>query len=86
MSAVRETTIRVPVGLRDQIKVEAGRRGLRQADLLALALRELDQAEFLRAVEAADWEGEADAEATAEDREWDDADLTGPLDPWESEA
>ncbi|MDR1295211.1 MAG: hypothetical protein LBK59_09730 [Bifidobacteriaceae bacterium] len=82
MSAGQETTIRVPTGLRDQIKGEARRRGLKQAELLAVALRELQQAEFLRAVAAADWGGAT----RTEDRQWDDADLAGPLDPWEDEA
>ncbi|MDR1152890.1 MAG: hypothetical protein LBK72_10560 [Bifidobacteriaceae bacterium] len=86
MSTAHETTIRVPVSLRDRIRIEAGKRRLRQSDLLALALRELDQAEFLRAVEAANWDADADAEAAAENRAWDDADLTGPLDPWDPEA
>jgi hypothetical protein len=44
-----------------------------------LALRELRQAEFLRAVTAVEWADAATAEAAA----WDAADLAGPLDPWE---
>ena len=77
MSLVEETTIRVPVILRDQIRAEATSRGLKQADLLSLALRELEQADFLRSVAAVHW----DEEATAEARAWDDAHLTS-LDPW----
>jgi hypothetical protein len=69
----------VPVTLRDAIKAEASRHGLKQADLLELALRELKQADFLRAVAAVEW----DAEAAAEAAEWDAADLSGRLDPWD---
>lgn len=79
MSTAEETTIRVPVSLRERIKVAAAKHGMRQADLVELALRELDQAEFVRAVAAVEW----DSEATAEAREWDEADLGGPADPWE---
>lgn len=79
MSSPGETTIRVPTSLRERIKVEAARRGLKQADLIELALRELDQAEFLRAVSTVDW----DEEAVAEARDWDEAELSGPMDPWE---
>lgn len=74
--------IRVPVDLRDLVRSEAARRGVTQSDVLTLAMRELAQAEFLREVAAVRW----DDEATAEAREWDDADLAGPLDPWEPEA
>ena len=77
MSITEETTIRVPVALRDQIRTQATVRGLKQADLLTLALHELEQAEFLRSVAAVDWDDD-DTEAS----QWDDADLTGPLDPW----
>lgn len=76
---LEETTIRVPVGLRERIKAEANRRGLKQADLVELALRELDQADFLRAVAATEWDDATDTDA----REWDDADLVGRIDPWE---
>ena len=79
MSATEETTIRVPVSLRNQIRSEAAQRRLKQADLISLALRELEQAEYLRAVAATDWDGEAAAEA----RQWDEADLSTELDPWE---
>ena len=51
-----ETTIRVPVFLRERVKAEAARSGLTQADLIELARRELDQAEFLRAVGAVEWD------------------------------
>ena len=82
MSPTLETTIRVPGELRDRLKAEAGRRGATQADVIVLALRELKQAEFLRAVAAVEW----DAEAAAEAREWDAADLGGdPVDPWAPE-
>ena len=73
-----ETTIRVPVILRDQIRSEAAKRRLKQADLISLALRELEHAEFLRTVAAIDWDDEAVAEA----REWDAADLSSGVDPW----
>lgn len=79
MSGSAETTIRVPVALRSRIKAQAARRGMKQADLIDLALRELDQADFLRAVAAVHWDDEAIAEA----REWDEADLSGSLDSWE---
>lgn len=82
MSVGRETTIRVPVVLRERIKAEAAKRGVNQAQLVEIALRELDQAEFLRSVEAVDWDDEAEDEA----REWDAADLSGDLDPWEPSA
>jgi len=78
MSTTEETTIRVPVALRDQIRTQATIRGLKQADLLTLALRELEQADFLRSVAEVHWD-----EVDAETREWEDADLTGLLDPWE---
>jgi hypothetical protein len=78
MSAA-ETTIRVPVRLRERIKTAAARRGMKQADLVELALTELDQAEFLRSVAAVDW----DEEAAAEAREWDEAGLDGSVDPWD---
>lgn len=74
-----ETTIRVPVSLRERIRSAAARRGLKQAELVELALTELDQAEFLRSVAAVEWDEEADSEA----REWDEAGLEGPLDPWD---
>ena len=78
MSRAAETTIRVPVNLRERIKAEAASRGMTQADLVDLALRELDQAEFLRALAAVEWDDEAIVEA----REWDESDLAGSLDPW----
>jgi len=78
MSITEETTIRVPVALRDQIRTQATIRGLKQADLLTLALRELEQADFLRSVAEVHWD-----ETDPETREWEDADLTEPLDPWE---
>jgi len=77
MSVIQETTIRVPVALRDLIRREAGARGLRQADLLRLALNELEQAEFLRSVAATAWDD------APENRDWDDADLVSPPDPWQ---
>jgi hypothetical protein len=79
MNPTAETSIRVPVSLRDRIKTEASRLGLKQADLLGLALRELQQAEFLRAVAAV----ELDSAATVEATQWDEADLAGTLDPWD---
>ena len=78
MSVIQETTIRVPVALRDLIRDEAGARGLRQADLLRLALKELEQAEFLRSVAATTWDN------APENHDWDDADLVSGLDPWET--
>ena len=77
MSIAEETTIRVPVGLRDQIRLEAASHGLKQADLIRLALRELEQADFLRRVAATEWDDHADEQT------WDKADLVAPLDPWE---
>jgi len=56
MSVVEETTIRVPVQLRDQIRAGAAERRLKQADFIRLALRELEQAEFLRSVTATAWD------------------------------
>jgi len=79
MSSVEETTIRVPVTLRDQIRSGAAERRLKQADYIGLALRELKQAEFLRSVAATAW----DQDALTEAREWDQADLSTGLDPWE---
>lgn len=76
-----ETTIRIPVSLRERIKAAAARRGMKQADLVELALTELDQAEFLRSVAAVQW----DEEAAAEARDWDEAGLDGRLDPWDPE-
>ena len=46
--------------------------------MLTLALRELEQADFLKSVAEIQWD-----EADTETRDWQDADLTGPLDPWE---
>lgn len=77
MSIAAETTIRVPVGLRDHIRTQAAAHGLNQAEFLHLALRELEQAEFLRSVAETDWDDDADTRA------WDDADLSTALDPWE---
>jgi len=75
MSIAEETTIRVPVSLRDQIRSGAAERRLKQSDFISLALRELEQAEFLRTVAATNWDAGA--------REWDDADLSTGMDPWE---
>ena len=77
-----ETMIRVPATLRDQIRSQAAAHGLKQADLLRLALRELEQAEFLRSVASIKWDDEAQAESQA----WDDAELSTPLDPWAPDA
>ncbi|MCL1907684.1 MAG: hypothetical protein FWG08_07255 [Propionibacteriaceae bacterium] len=79
MSIVQETTIRVPVDLRDKIKAGATERRLRQAEYIDLAIKELEHAEFLRAVAAIEW----DEEAIAEAREWDDAPLVANLEPWD---
>jgi len=79
MSLVDETTIRLPVTLRDQIRSEAAAHGVRQADLLRLALRELEQAEFLRTVATTIWDDETIMGA----QEWQDASLTDLADPWE---
>ena len=79
MSITDETTIRVPVSLRDLIRSQAASHGLKQADLLSLALRELEQAEFLRSVAAVPWDETPDAEAQT----WDDAELVSSLDPWQ---
>jgi len=79
MSLVEESTIRVPVSLRDQIRSGAAQRRLKQADFIRLALRELEQAEFLRRVAAVNWDDETITEA----QEWDQAHLSGGLDPWE---
>ncbi|MCL2471409.1 MAG: hypothetical protein FWF25_06685 [Propionibacteriaceae bacterium] len=79
MSPSEETTIRVPVSLRDQIRSGAVERRLKQADFISLALRELEQAEFLRSVAAIEW----DDEAVRESQEWDEANLDSAMDPWE---
>ncbi|MDR0489021.1 MAG: hypothetical protein LBG99_06455 [Propionibacteriaceae bacterium] len=78
MSTVQETTIRVPTALRDQIRAQAAARHVKQADLLTAALRELEQAEFLRAVAQTAWD-----ESNPEDQSWDRADLSTPMDMWE---
>ena len=78
MAPVGETTIRVPSALRDHIRTEANARGLKQADLIELALRELEQADFLKRVAGVEWDDEALAEAKA----WDDAAIATALDPW----
>ncbi|MCL1898463.1 MAG: hypothetical protein FWG16_06545 [Micrococcales bacterium] len=78
MSAVEETTIRVPMDLRNQIRTGAAERRLKQADFISLALRELEQAEFLRQVAAVNWDDEAIAEA----KQWDQAGLSVGMDPW----
>lgn len=69
------TTIKVPSELRDRIRVEATARHQSQAEFLALAINELKQAEFIRAVQAQ----RPDDEYLAEFREWQDADLAAPL-------
>jgi len=79
MSGHSAAMIRVPVDLRDLVRSEAARRGVTQSDVLTLAMRELAQADFLRAVAAVQWDDEAVDEA----HEWDEADLSGPLYPWE---
>ena len=79
MSVTQETTIRVPVTLRDKIRLGAAERSIRQADFIDLALRELEQAEFLRAVSEVAW----DEEPAAEARQWDETDLSAELDPWD---
>ncbi|MCL2787038.1 MAG: hypothetical protein FWD59_00820 [Micrococcales bacterium] len=79
MSVVQETMIRVPASLRDRIRSGAAERRLKQADYISLALRELEQAEFLRAVAATEWDDQAVVEA----REWDEADLSTGIDPWD---
>ena len=78
MSVLEETTIRVPVSLRDRIRTGAAEHRLKQADFIRLALRELEQAEFLRTVAETTWDNQAIAEA----QDWDDADLISELDPW----
>jgi hypothetical protein len=60
--------------LRDRIKADAKKYRLTQADLLDKALRELEHAEFIRAVEATPWEVDEEA------KEWDDADLVDDID------
>jgi Arc/MetJ-type ribon-helix-helix transcriptional regulator len=81
MQGTPETTIRVPVTLRERLRDHVRERGLKNADVIALALRELEQAEFLRAVAAVEWDAAAGAEAD----EWDEADRgkVAP-DPWEA--
>ena len=78
-SSAEETTIRVPVALRDQVRIEATARGIKQSDVIALALRELQQADFLRRVAEVEWGQGAQHEA----KQWDDAELAASLDPWE---
>lgn len=70
--------MRVPVELRDRIRRAASQRGLKQSALVELALRELEQAEFLRAVAAVQWDEAARDEAD----DWDAADLAQIADPW----
>ena len=53
--------------------------GLRPSTVIELALRELEQAEFLRSVAAIEWDDEAEAEARA----WDEAGSEDPIDPWD---
>lgn len=81
MSLTSETTIRLPIGLRDRIKQAAAERGVKQSTLIELALRELDQAEFLRSVAATEW----DTEAMLDADDWENADLAGPIDPWDAQ-
>ena len=78
MAPSTDSSIRVPSVLRDRIRQAAARRGLKQAELLERALRELEQADFLRQVAATTWDDAALAEAKA----WDDADLVSNVDPW----
>ncbi|MDR2113722.1 MAG: hypothetical protein LBO75_00390 [Bifidobacteriaceae bacterium] len=78
MNTGPDTTIRVSCSLREQVKAHAAQRGIKQADLIALALRELEQTEFLRAVAATEWDLESESEAKA----WDGSDLAGGLEPW----
>lgn len=73
-----DTTMRVPVELRDRIRRAASQRGLKQSALVELALRELEQAEFLRSVAAVQWDEAARDEAD----DWDAADLAESTDPW----
>lgn len=69
------TTIKVPKGLRDRIRVEATARHLSQAEFISSAIDEMKQAEFLRAVA----NQEPDSDYLAEFREWDDAKIATPL-------
>jgi len=78
MSPPAESSIRVPSVLRDHIRQAAAKRGLKQAELLERALRELEQADFLRQVAETAWDDDTLAEAKA----WDEADLASNLDPW----
>lgn len=80
MSHSTDTTIRLSAALRDRIKEAAAKRGVKQSTVIELGLRELEQSEFLRSVAAVEWDDEAAAEAD----EWEDADLTGPFDPWDA--
>ncbi|GAA4722690.1 hypothetical protein GCM10023216_10000 [Isoptericola chiayiensis] len=69
------TSLRVSTELRDKIRDGAQRHRETQAEYIARALRELEQAEFLRAVAAERYDDEDLDEAT----DWLDADLTsGP--------
>lgn len=74
-----ETTIRVPIALRDRIREVAEKRGVKQSEAIELAFRELAQADFLRSVASVEW----DAEAVAEALEWDDAAIDAPLEKWD---
>jgi predicted transcriptional regulator len=80
--SITETTIRVPGTLRDKVKAMAAHQGMTQAELIDRALRELEQAEFLRSVAATEWDAHADAETSA----WDSSDLAGGMDPWQPRA
>lgn len=73
----RLTTIKVPVGVRDELSRRAKAAGMTQSTFLETALDHLDMVEFQRAM--ADWE--PDEEYLAEMREWDQADLASPRQP-----
>ena len=65
------TTIKVPVALRDEVRQQAQRFGVSQAEYLAKVVADAKQATFLRAAARQ----RPDADYLAEFRTWDNADL-----------
>lgn len=71
------TTVKVPVGLRDRVRRNARNHGMTLGDYLDRAVTELEQAEFIRAVQAQKPDDSYVAEAIELDG------LSAPVtDPW----
>ena len=69
------TTIKLPVDLRDLVRDGAAQHGCTQAEYINRAIREFEQAEFLRAAAAQ----RPDHQYEADFAEWDNSQLVSVL-------